>query len=62
MNDLHSNMTAARYRLLSTSDTDDLTPEETAQGWHFCPDWDYMLIHNLDPEIEGCCCEWKGAI
>lgn len=54
-------MTSQRYRELSKSDEQDLTPEETKAGWHFCPDWDYMLIHKLDPEIEGCNCECKGC-
>lgn len=53
------NMTAQRYRELSRSDTHDLTPEEIADGWHFCPDWDGMLIHTLDIEYEACCCERK---
>ena len=21
-----------------------LTPEEIESGWHFCPEWDYLLI------------------
>ena len=56
------NMTATRYRELSRNDNDDLTAEESEAGWHFCPDWDYLLIHRSDPEIEGCTCEGKGAV
>lgn len=26
-------------------------------GWHFCPDWDYMLIHTSWPETDGCTCK-----
>ncbi len=52
-------MTAQRHRELESTQTDDLTPEEAKAGWHFCPDWDYMLIHKFDPEMVGCCCSWK---
>lgn len=33
-----------------------LSPEEIAAGWHFCHDWDYMLIHTTWPENDGCLC------
>lgn len=26
---------------------------------HYCPDWDYMLISEIDPEYECCLCEKK---
>lgn len=58
MRDFHG-MTKERYRELDGDYELALTPEEVKAGWHFCPDWDYMLIHNLDIEIEGCCCNWK---
>jgi hypothetical protein len=29
-----------------------LTLEETSQGWHFCPEWDGLLV---GPESDG---EW----
>lgn len=25
--------------------------------YHWCPDWDYMVICDEDKEIEGCSCE-----
>jgi len=58
MIDLHG-MTEQRYLELDRDYELDLTPEETKAGWHFCPDWDYLLIHNRHVEIEGCCCNWK---
>lgn len=33
-----------------------LTQEEMADGWHYCPDWDYMLVNMNDKEGEGLCC------
>lgn len=34
-----------------------LTDEETAEGWHFCPEWDGLLI---GPGMEETCsCEEK---
>jgi hypothetical protein len=36
----------------------ELTKEEIEDGWHFCCDWDGMLIH---PELpEGDCCNCKN--
>jgi len=37
---------------------EDLTPEEVEDGWHFCPDWDDMLIHVDDDEFQCCPCSW----
>lgn len=29
---------------------------------HFCPDWDFLLIHYRDPEFAHCTCErFQGA-
>ena len=24
---------------------------------HYCPDWDYMVIHSLSPEFQACTCD-----
>jgi hypothetical protein len=37
---------------------EDLTPEEVEDGWHFCPEWDDMLIHADDDEFQCCPCSW----
>ena len=29
---------------------------EVAEGWHFCPDWDEMLVGPGMPELESCLC------
>lgn len=35
----------------------DLTDEEIAEGWHYCWDWDGLLIHPDMPEAESCACK-----
>lgn len=34
-----------------------LRPDEIAAGWHYCLDWDGLLIHPGDPEHEYCICQ-----
>lgn len=34
-----------------------LTSEEVKAGYHFCPDWDYLVVGPEDPEKEGCSCD-----
>lgn len=34
-----------------------LTTEEIDEGWHFCYDWDELLIHNSWTEAEVCTCK-----
>ena len=34
-----------------------LTAEEIQEGWHWCPDWDYLLISPKCPEGESCTCK-----
>lgn len=33
-----------------------LTQAEIEEGWHFCPEWDGLLIHPNDKETEACTC------
>lgn len=42
-------MTDARYNYLMNDDptvhwSPELTDEEIEEGWHFCPEWDGLLI------------------
>ncbi len=32
--------------------------EQGMKKVHFCPDWDYMAIHDKSPEFDACCCEF----
>jgi len=33
-----------------------LTEQEMADGWHWCYDWDYMLVGPEMPEMKVCTC------
>lgn len=33
-----------------------LTRAELDEGWHFCPDWDWMLVGPEMQEFECCTC------
>jgi hypothetical protein len=35
-----------------------LTPEELQEGWHWCEEWDGLLIHPDDAEFRSCACSW----
>jgi hypothetical protein len=54
-------MTNERYHYLISKEAMDknetLTKEEAEEGWHFCWDWDGLLIHKDDPEAECCTCK-----
>lgn len=41
-------MTNQRYSLLMNHDYINLTPEEIAQGWHFCYEFDGLLRQPMD--------------
>lgn len=49
-------MTDERYLKLSLDYEDELTEEEIMQGWHWCQDWDFMLLGPGMPEMSGCNC------
>lgn len=48
-------MTIKRWSTLNRGDGS-LTSEEMNSGWHFCPDWDHMLICKGMPESDACTC------
>jgi hypothetical protein len=50
-------MTSKRHKELMANQDLCLTPEEIAEGWHFCWDWDGLLIHKDDREAEICSCQ-----
>jgi len=51
------------YDLNHGPDPQILTNEEYAEGWHWCPDWDYLMIGpesyewvvNADESMKGKC-------
>lgn len=48
-------MTSQRYRLLEQGDAE-LTPEEISQGYHFCLEFDGLLIGPGCSELDCCHC------
>jgi len=49
-------MTDERWNLLMENDSEKLAPDEISQGWHFCCDWDGLLIGPGMGELESCGC------
>lgn len=49
-------MTDERYAEIMEDDTVRLTEEEIAEGFHFCPDFDGLLVGPSSPEIDSCTC------
>lgn len=45
-----------RYLELERNPKAALTDDEIAEGWHFCEEWDGMLINDKWPEAEVCLC------
>lgn len=48
-------MTQDRYDALMRDDQLDLTDEEVADGWHFCVDFDLLLLKVGG--VDGCTCQ-----
>ena len=48
-------MSDTRWRELMREETE-LTDDEIEEGWHFCWDWDGLLIHPDMPESQSCNC------
>ena len=55
-------MTQARFDFLMQPFEGDesvmLTAEELKDGWHWCDDWDSLLIHTDDVEFKQCKCDF----
>ncbi len=49
-------MTQERYREVNKDQEAELTAQELADGWHFCPEWDDLLVNTNDEEGEGVAC------
>lgn len=46
------------YRL----DTEQLTPDEISQGWHYCYNWKGLLIGPGDQRMNSCECKINKKI
>lgn len=49
-------MTEQRYQELMENDSKELTKEEIAQGWHFCTEFDGLLVGPGSTELAVCKC------
>jgi hypothetical protein len=50
-------MTDERWKLLMESDDEPLTEDERLEGWHFCMDWDGLLVGpGMEMELKHCTC------
>lgn len=54
-------MTNERYKFLEKHLDAKLSPEELSQGWHFCDEWDYLLVGPGMSELAHCSCELSEA-
>lgn len=49
-------MTNERYMTVERSASLPLTTDEVSEGWHFCLDWDGMLVGPGMVAFESCLC------
>lgn len=49
-------MTEERYKNLMENQKDELTSEEIQSGWHFCNEFDGLLVGPGMGELECCQC------
>lgn len=55
-------MTDERYHHLNDVEGARLTEEEARAGWHWCREWDFLLVGPEMPELQSCSCpEGKWA-
>lgn len=54
-------MEDSRYRDLMNTPTLLLTADEVWQGWHFCREWDDLLIQDNDCDYCGWCSKSEEA-
>lgn len=49
-------MTKERWSEIQKDQELKLTEQEINDGWHFCPEWDGLLVNSNDEEGEGAAC------
>jgi hypothetical protein len=52
-------MTNERWSALMNDPNGRLTREEMSEGWHWCLDWDDLLVGPGMMEMECCNCGWN---
>ncbi len=53
-------MEEERWLKLMESDSLKLTDDEIRDGWHFCGDWDGLLVGPTMPMEQDCCTCFRG--
>lgn len=53
---MNAHISNARYVALMDNAGMTLTEEDKAAGWHFCPDWDGLLVGPSMLELDSCTC------
>ncbi len=54
-------MTNERYQHLFNTDGEKITPEENAMGWHWCDEFDGLLVGPTVSEWHCCTC-WERIL
>lgn len=57
---LNKTMTEERYQQLSYDEGHELTKEERAEGWHWCCEYDNLLVGPGMGELRSCYCLRKN--
>ena len=54
-------MNNERWRYLMNNQDEELTPEEKKEGWHFCHEFDGLLVGPGMDEMKVCTChvDWE---
>lgn len=52
-------MTPERYNALMDNEDLELTEDEMLEGWHFCMDWDFLLVGPGMEETQSCHCDFS---
>ena len=55
-------MNNPRYNELMADPDGCITEEEMLEGWHWCPEFDYLLVGKEMREWEFCLCDIKKQI
>jgi len=48
------------YLLANRHVQPEITEEQAAKGWHYCPEWDGLVVHPGVPEWDACVCKVPG--
>ena len=55
-------MDEKRRKQLECDRQESLTLQERLEGWHYCIDWDFMIIGPGMPEMKHCNCDLETYV